>query len=166
MDTVTNRIFVGAWRSAVAIPRFSGEVSMLRAFSFAVCCAFVPLAYGQERPKDQKELSPSDVVKQWNDAAAKRDMKTVAKLASNTRSKRSFELIAQQAFLDYQGETKIIHEEMSGDHAVVVYRLENRDAVFTAAIRYGMNVLVREDGVWKVTREEGGVILKKGKQPD
>ena len=139
---------------------------MLRAFAFAFFCAFVPLAFGQEKPKGQKNLSPSDVVKRWNHAAAKRDMKTLARLASKTRSKRSFQLIEQQAFLEYQGETKIIHEEISGQRAVVVYRLEKRDAVFTAAIRYGMNLLAREDGVWKVTREEGGVILKKGKQHD
>src|SRR5262245_27982422 len=136
---------------------------MLRAFSFTVFCALVPFANGQEKPKDQKELSPSDVVKQWNDAAAKKNMKTIAKLASTTRSMRSLELMAQQAFLEYQGVTRIIHEEISGGRAIVVYRLENRDAVFTAAIRYGMNLLVREDGVWKVKREEGFVILKKGK---
>jgi hypothetical protein len=136
---------------------------MPRVIAFAIFCAFAPLAYGQEKQKGQKELSPSDVVKQWNDAAAKRDMKTVAKLASKTRSKKSLALIVQQGFLEYQGETKIIHEEISGDRAVVVYRLENRDAVFTAAIRYGTNLLVREDGVWKITREEGFVILKEGK---
>jgi hypothetical protein len=139
---------------------------MLRAFTFAAFFAFVPLAYGQEKPGDQKELSPSEVVKRWNDGAAKRDMKTVANLASKTRSKRSLELIAQQAFLEYQGETKIIHEEISGDRAVVIYRLENRDAIFTAVIRYGTNLLVRQDGVWKVSGEEGFVTLKKGKQPD
>ena len=146
--------------------RFSGKVSMLRAFTFAVFCAFVPLAFGQEKPKGRKTLSPSDVVKRWNDAAAKRDMKTMVRLASKTRSRRSLQLIQQQGFLEYRGETKIIHQEIRGQRAVVVYRLENRDAVFTAAIRYGMNLLVREDGVWKVEREEGFVILKKGKQHD
>ena len=48
-----------------------------------------------------KEVSPSEVVKQWIDAAAKRDMKTVAWLASTTTSKPSLRLIEQQGFLKY-----------------------------------------------------------------
>jgi hypothetical protein len=91
-------------------------------------------------------------------------MKTLAKLASRTTPKVSLTVIKQQGFLDYQGTTKIIHEEVSGDRAVVVYRLENRDAVFTAEIRYAVIDLVREDKQWKVT-EQGGGVLKPGKQP-
>ena len=59
---------------------------------------------------------------------------------------------------------KIIHEEIDGDRAVVVCRLENRDAVFTDEIRYDMITLVRETKQWKVDLQGGGV-LKPGKQP-
>jgi hypothetical protein len=90
-------------------------------------------------------------------------MKTVAKLASKTTPKASLKLMEQQSFLDYQGAAKTIHEEISGDRAVVVYRLENRDAVFTAAIRYDVIVLLREDKQWKVIQQGGGV-LKPGKR--
>ena len=137
---------------------------MIRAFSFALVFAFVPLAHAQEKSKDQKELSPSEVVKQWNQAASKRDMKTLAKLASKTMPKQSLEDIKQQLFLQYQGETKIIHEEISGDRAIAVYRVENRGAVFTPEIEYGMITLLREDGHWKVS-DQGGGVLKAGKQP-
>jgi hypothetical protein len=129
----------------------------------AVLFAFVPLAPTQEKPKDQKDLSPSDVTKVWNGAVAKRDMKIVAKVAAKGTPKLVFELIQQQTFLDYQGETKIIHEEISGDRAVVVFRLENHAAAFTPEIRYDVAVLVREDGQWKVSHNGGGV-LKEGKQ--
>jgi len=138
---------------------------MIRASSLMLFCIFVPLAAGQEKSKDQKAASPSEVVKTWNDAVAKRDMKTVAKLASKTMPKRTLELLFQSGFPPYQGETKIIHEEISDDSALVVFRLENRGAIFTAEIRYGMNLLAREDGQWKVTRHEGGIVLKPGKQP-
>jgi hypothetical protein len=137
---------------------------MTRVFSFVLGVALVSLAHAQEESKDAKAVSPSDTVKKWIDAAAKRDMKTVAKLASRTTTRRSLKLIQEQGFLNYQGTAKIIHEEISGDRAVVVYRLENRDAVFTPEIRYDVIVLVREDKQWKVT-EQGGGVLKPGKQP-
>jgi hypothetical protein len=130
--------------------------------------AFAPWAFAQataqEKPKELKERSPSEVVKQWVSAAAKRDMEAVTKLASKTTPKQSLMLIEQQGFLNYQGEVKIIHEELSGSRAIVVYRLENRDAVLTAEIRYDMILLVREDQQWKVA-EQGGGVLKPGKEP-
>jgi hypothetical protein len=138
---------------------------MLKPLSFLLLFALVPLAFAQEKPKDKQDFSPSEVVKQWNQAASKRDMKTLAKLASGTAPKQSLELIDQQFFLHYQGETKIIHEEISGGRAIVVFRVENRGAVFTAEIRYGFILLVREDGQWKVTGEEGSGVLKPGRQP-
>jgi hypothetical protein len=137
---------------------------MTQVYSFVVLAAFVSLACAQEERKDKKELSPSDTVRQWIDAAARREMKTVGKLASRTTPKRSLKLIEGQGFLSYQGAARIIHEEISGDRAVVVYRLENRGAVFTAEIRYDVIVLVREDKQWKVT-EQGGGVLKPGKRP-
>ena len=91
-------------------------------------------------------------------------MKTVAKLASRTTPKRSLKLIEEQGFLNYQGTVKIVHEEIKGDRAVVVYRLENREAVFTAKIRYDVIVVVREDKQWKVS-EQGGGVLEPVEQP-
>jgi hypothetical protein len=137
---------------------------MTRLLSFLLLVAFGPLAYAQKGSKNENKVSPSDTVKKWIDAAGKRDMKTLGKLASRTTPRRSLKLIEEQGFLNYQGAAKIIHEEMSGDRAVVVYRLENRDAVFTAEIRYDVIVLVREGKEWKVT-EQGGGVLKPGKQP-
>lgn len=119
------------------------------------------MADGQEN-KEQKEPTPSQVVKQWTDAVAKRDMKTAVKLASRTMNKVYLDLLEQQWFLRYQGETKIIHEEVSGDRAVVVYRIENKRAII-AEIRYRMNALAKEGGAWKVTQEEGSVRLKLAK---
>jgi hypothetical protein len=137
---------------------------MTKFFSFVLWVALVSLAHAHDESKDQKAVSPSDTVKKWIAAAAKRDMKTVANLASKATTKRSLKLIQEQGFLNYQGAAKIIHEEIGGDRAVVVYRLENRDAVFTPEIRYDVIVLVREDKQWKVT-EQGGGVLKPGKQP-
>ena len=137
---------------------------MTQVYSFVVLATFVSLACAQEERKDKKELSPSDTVRQWIDAAAKRDMKTVGKLASRTTPKRSFKLIEEQRFLDYQGMVKIVHEEIKGDRAVVVYRLEHREAVFTARIRYDVIVVVREDKQWKIS-EQGGGVLEPGRQP-
>jgi hypothetical protein len=136
---------------------------MTKVFSFLLLVAFVPLVYAQKGGKDEKKGSPSETVKKWIAAAGKRDGKTLAKLASRTIPKISLKLIEEQGFLNYQGAVKIIHEESSGDRAVVVYRLENRDAVFTAEIRYDLIDLVREDKQWKVT--QAGGVLKPGKQP-
>jgi hypothetical protein len=138
---------------------------MNRAFGILVLWAVASFVAGQDKPKDAHDPSPSEVIKRWNEAAAKSDMKTVAKLASKTTPKVVLELIEQQFSLHYQGETKIVHEEISGDSAIVVHRIENRDAVFTAEIGYRMNLLVREDGLWKVTEQSGSVTLKPGKRP-
>ena len=137
---------------------------MRETLSSVLLCVLLPLAAGQEKQKDEKELSPSDVVKQWNSAAAQRDMETVTKLASKTVSKQSLEVIRRQGVLDYQGETRIVHEEIGGDRAVVIYRLAYRGTLFTE-VKYGIKTLVREDGQWKVSREQGGVLKLSGKKP-
>jgi hypothetical protein len=139
------------------------EPSMVKAFSLVVLFSYLLLARSQEKPKGPKNASPREVIKAWNNAVAKRDMKTVARLASKSTPKATLKLIQQQLFLNYQGETKIIHEEISGQRAIVVYRLENRGAVFTPEVRYDIAGLVREDGQWKVAQDLGGV-LKEGKQ--
>jgi outer membrane lipoprotein-sorting protein len=72
-------------------------------------------AFALTSTQQKAEVSPSEVVKQWIDAAAKRDMKTVAKLASKTTRKQFLKLLEDQLFLDYRGETKIIHEEILAD---------------------------------------------------
>lgn len=137
---------------------------MTRFVSLVILVAFAPSACPQEKPKDPKEASPSETVKQWIDAAANRDAKTLAKLAAKSMSKQSLMLIQQQGFPHYQGQVKIIHEETCGEQAIVVYRLENRDAVFTPEIRYDLVTLVRDANQWKVN-EQGGGVLKAGKQP-
>ena len=135
---------------------------MIRVLLFVVLSAIVPLANGQEKPKDTKEVSPSEVVKQWNDAAAKKDMKALEKLASGAMSRQILKLIELQFFIHYQGETKIIHEEVSGDRAVVVCRLENKTPIL-AEVSYRMNLLVKERGAWKVSQADGSVVLKLAK---
>jgi hypothetical protein len=135
---------------------------MTSALPRLVFLAFAPLAGLQERPPDPAKPAPSDVIQQWNDAVAKRDVKTMARLAAKAIPKRALTILQQQSFLDYQGSTRIIHEEISGDRAVVVYRLENRGAVFTPEVRYDVATLVREGGQWKVLPNGGGV-LKEGR---
>ena|SRR5262249_11626945 len=137
---------------------------MTKVISLMLLFAFLTLADAQEENKDAKKAPPSATVKKWIDAAAKKDMKTLAKLASRTTPERSLKLIEEQGFLNYQGTVKIVHEEIKGDRAVVVYRLENREAVFTAKIRYDVIVVVREDKQWKVS-EQGGGVLEPGEQP-
>jgi len=136
----------------------------MTSFLSLILVASGPLASPQDNPKDQKEASPSETVKRWIDAAASRDQKTLAKLAAKSMSKQSLKLIEQQGFPNYQGQVKIIHEEICGGQAIVVYRLENRDAVFTPEIRYDLVTVVREANQWKVN-EQGGGVLKAGKQP-
>jgi hypothetical protein len=136
---------------------------MIRALSLVVLVSFVALAPGREKPKGDKDLSPSEVIKAWNSAVANRDMKIVTRLAAKSTRQVTFKLIREQSFLNYQGKTKIIHEEIGSERAIVVYRIENRGAVFTPEIRYDIAGLVRENGQWKVSQDLGGV-LKEGKQ--
>jgi hypothetical protein len=140
------------------------EVIVTRAFAFVVIVALLPVAYSQEKPKDREGPSPGEVVKSWNEAAAKRDMKALAKLASKDVSKQVLDAIGQQGFLYSGGETKVIHEEISGERAVVVFRVENRGAVVAPEIRYGMVLLLRESATWKFRRQEGSVSLKPEKR--
>jgi hypothetical protein len=84
-------------------------------------------------------------------------------LAPKSTRPITFKLIREQLFLDYQRKTEIIHEEISGEKAIVVYRLENPGATFRPEVRYDTVGLVREDGQWKVTQGVGGV-LNEGKQ--
>ena len=136
---------------------------MSKCLSVALLVTMAPWVGPQEKGKDQKEVSPGDVAKQWIDAAAKKDGKTLEKLASKTTRQQSLKLILEQGWLGYQGDVKIIHQETCGDRAVVVYRLENRDAAFTAEIRYDILTLVLEAKQWKVDTQGGGV-LKEGKR--
>jgi hypothetical protein len=135
---------------------------MIRVLVFIVWSAFPLLANGQEKPKNTKDASPTEVVKQWNEAAAKKDMKVLKKLASGRVPDQHLKLIELQFFIHYQGETKIIHEEISGDRAIVICRLEHKNPI-RAAVSYRMTVLVRERRAWKVTQEEGSVALKLAK---
>jgi hypothetical protein len=136
---------------------------MKSALSLLALFAFLAWAPGREKEKGDKDLSPSQVVKAWNRAVAQREMKTVARLAAKSTRPITLRLIRDQLFLNYQGTTRIIHEEISGKRAIVVYRLENRGAAMTPEIRYDIAGLVREDGRWKVSQDLGGV-LKEGKQ--
>jgi hypothetical protein len=136
---------------------------MKRVLSIAALFSFATLAPGREKSKGDMNPSPSQVIKAWNSAVAQRDMKLLARLAAKSTRPLTFKLIREQLFLNYQGKTKIIHEEISGERAIVVYRLENRGAAFTPEVRYDIAGLVREDGQWKVSQDLGGV-LKEGKQ--
>ncbi len=133
---------------------------MIRAFAIFILAllAFVPLTQSQEKAKGAKDLSPSEVFKQWLEAVAKKDTKTETKLGSKKYPHKFDNVVL---FRDqFEGKAKIIHEEISGDRAVVVYRLEPR-VVDGVLISYRLNVLVREEGLWRVTREAGDVALKR-----
>ena len=91
----------------------------------------------------------------WNDALTKGDVKTAAELTSSTSNehiKQAFgsldQLSAayQQNLKELKVETKIVHEEISGDSAIVVYRVQYGDKT----VKYWMDKLFREAGNWKV----------------
>lgn len=137
---------------------------MARAILFVVMLALLPVAYGQEKPKVQKGPSPGEVLKAWCEAAAKRDMEAVRKLASKDVDKKVLDAIEKDGSLVYRGQTKVIHEEISGNRAVVVFRVEVGGPVYTANVTYRMALLLREDGGWKFSREEGRAVLKPAKR--
>ena len=100
-------------------------------------------------------IPPGDAVKGWNDALTKGDVKAAESLTSSTSKdhiKQNFGSL-EQLSKSYQGslknvelETKIIHEEISGDTAVVVYRVQYGDA----KVKYWMDKLYLEGDEWKV----------------
>lgn len=98
--------------------------------------------------------SPGDAVQAWNDALTKGDVKAAEGLTSSTSKdhiKQNFGSL-EQLSKSYQGlknvklQTKIIHEEISGDTAVVVYRVQYGEE----KIKYWMDKLYLEGGEWKV----------------
>ena len=102
-----------------------------------------------------KGPSPGDAVKAWNDALTKGDLKAAEGLTSSTSKdhiKQNYGTLGQLS-KSYQGslknvklQTKIIHEEISGDTAVVVYRVQYGDE----KVKYWMDKLYLEGGEWKV----------------
>lgn len=109
----------------------------------------------QPVPKNLKALSPGEVAKTWNDALTEGDVRTAASLTSTTSTlhiKQNFgsleqiSVIYQRNLKDHKVESKLVHEEISGDTAVVVYRVQYDDK----AVKYWMDKLFREDGTWKV----------------
>lgn len=94
--------------------------------------------------------SPTDSYLRWIDAAAKNDVPAVAELTSKTR-KPDLDLKTlcgsiSASFKKTGWKNSPVHEEISGDSAVVVYRVEYGDG----KVKYWMDKLVREDGSWKV----------------
>src|SRR5262249_45999354 len=69
------------------------ELSMAKVISLILVYSFLTLADARQESKNGKEPSPSDTVKKWIDAAAKKDLKAVAELASRATPKRSLKLI-------------------------------------------------------------------------
>lgn len=101
-------------------------------------------------PDYQNELAPSEVVKAWNDALRNGDVKTAAMLTSRTSGHGQDLGYFEQLSNRYQNfrvvERIIIHEEISGDAAVVIYRVQYA----SDATKYWMDKLFREDGSWKL----------------
>ncbi|MGI8980884.1 MAG: hypothetical protein ACR2FY_16775 [Pirellulaceae bacterium] len=101
------------------------------------------------------ELSPGDVVKAWNDALAKGDVKSAADRTSSTSNqhiKQNFgsleqlSAVYQKGMKDLKVETKIVYEEIDGDTAMVVYRVQYGDKT----VKFWLDKLFREAGDWKV----------------
>ena len=106
-------------------------------------------------PKNLKELSPGEAAKTWNDALTQADVQTAASLTSSTSApyiKQNFGSLEQLAIIYQQNlkhrkvETKLIHEEISNDTAIVVYRVQYDEK----SVKYWMDKLLREDGTWKI----------------
>ena len=102
-----------------------------------------------------KAPSPGDAVKAWNDALTNEDVKAAEGLTSSTSKdhiKQNYGSL-EQLSKSYQGslksdklQTKIIHEEISGDTAMVMYRVQYGDE----KVKYWMDKLYLEGGEWKV----------------
>lgn len=99
--------------------------------------------------------SPGEVVKAWNDALAAGDVKTAESLTSGTSdqhikqnlvSLEQLSLAYQRGMKGLKVETQIVHEEINGETAVVVYRVQYGDKT----VKYWMDKLFRESGDWKV----------------
>ena len=134
------------------------------AFHAALLCLLVAIGCGGCGPPqaseknvigNAKEFSPGDVDKAWNDALTKGDVKSAADRTSSTSSeytKQKFlyleqlSVTYQKGMKDLKVETKIVHEEISGDTAIVVYRVQYGDKT----VKYWMDKLFREAGDWKV----------------
>src|SRR6516165_6969289 len=118
---------------------------MIRTFAVLSLIAVAPWTLNQEKAKGEKDLSPSEVFKLWLGAVAKKDTKTEVKLGSK-KNPHKFDGDLATLRLWYEGMAKIIHEEISGDRAVVVYRMEYSFAPDDKTlIGYHMNVLLREE---------------------
>jgi hypothetical protein len=127
----------------------------LPATLMSVLLTFALSALGQDEHRATASLSPSDVSAAWNDALDKGDMKTAAELTSKTAetfiqeafgSLEQLSTLRQQELKGVKVGRRLVHEEVSGNSAVVVYRMQY-DA---DAVTYWMDKLVHEDGSWKV----------------
>lgn len=146
----------------------SDKVTILRrlivrgaAFHAVTLCLSLALLLGgcsQPQPAVTKAnvkaqgLSPGEVLKAWNDALTTGNVKTAEKLTSGTSDqhiKQNFVSLEQLSII-YQKGTKcvqvLVHEEISGDTAIVVYRVQYDDKT----VKYWMDKLFREAGDWKV----------------
>lgn len=99
--------------------------------------------------------SPGAVVKAWNDALTQGDVEAAEGLTSSTSkdhikqnygSLEQLSVSYQKSMKNIKVETKIVHEEISGDSAVVVYRVQYGEK----AVKFWMDKLYREGGDWKV----------------
>lgn len=123
--------------------------------SIAILFTFAPYAQGQDEQRATAGLSPSDVSATWNEALARGDVETAAELTSKTSetyiqqafgSLEQLSAVMQRELRGVKLRRKLVHQEISGNSAVVVYRMEY-DA---DAITYWMDKLVHEEGSWKV----------------
>lgn len=78
---------------------------MTRALSVLALLAFVPMSNGQVQPKDDKDLSPSEVFARWLDAIVKKEMKTVTTLSSKSNPHR-FDGAFAQFLIHYGGKQR------------------------------------------------------------
>lgn len=138
----------------------------MRRFGVTALCGYLlgtmlVLSCHQPKPPEQpvpnhlKALSPGEVAKTWNDALTEGDVQTAASLTSTTSTlhiKQNFGSL-EQISVTYQRnlkgrnvETKLVHEEIIGDAAVVVYRVQYDDK----AVKYWTDKLFREGGIWKI----------------
>jgi hypothetical protein len=127
-------------------------LSLLIAFLLGGCSPPQPAVTNTGGNANQP--SPGDAVKAWNDALTKGDVKAAESLTSSTSKdhiKQNFGSLEQlsasyRSLKNVKLQTKIIHEEISGDAAVVVYRVQYGEA----KVKYWMDKLYLEGGEWKV----------------
>jgi len=125
-----------------------------KTISLILTCLFTCYAAATEDDSVQKLLAPKQAARAWNDALLDGNLETAARLTSATSreyvTKNFGSLKALSERYRSGGLANMvvddIHEEISGESAIVIYRVKYE----SGAVKYWMDKLLLEDGIWKL----------------